>query len=129
MLRIPPPAAAAYRPPMASGTVVRFPWPFRWFQQRLWRLKWLEVITLVLIASACMVAGIGEQRPLTVGQGLTMAASSPLVGLYFLLMLKAIAFMLCCIPPLTGPTRWCLYGHDRLLSRICEQPIGWVKDY
>jgi hypothetical protein len=76
-----------------------------------------------------MVLGLGKQPPLTIGEGIAMGLLSPLIGFYFYVVFKGVAFVLRCIPAIAVAVRWCVYGHDRLLSRLCEQDIGWVKDY
>ncbi len=64
----------------------------RWFQRRLWRLKWLESIVLMWSA----IAMIGCSRPQSADGAvlLAMMLVSPLTALIFLAMLKAFVFLI-----------------------------------
>ena len=129
LFRLPPPEAATSRPASYAADMVRFPAPLRWFQRRLWRLKWLEGTILVVIAASGMMAGVGQQPPLPVSQGIAMIVLSPIVGLHFFLMFKFMAFIGKCIPAVSTVVRLVLYGHDRFLSSMCEEQITWHEGY
>lgn len=127
--RLPPPNATTVRPASYVADMVRFVGPLRWFQRRLWRLKWVEATLFFVVLAVCMMGGLGDQPPLPAGQGIAMLLLSPLFGLYFFLLFKFIAFVGRCIPAVSTAVRLLLYWNDRFLSSMCEEQIVWHEGY
>lgn len=114
--------------PVVAG-VLLFLRPLRWFQLRLWRLKWLES-TIILFA---ITAFSMSDHPELVGFGqiIGMLIVSPLAALMFMAMLKAFVFVIIIsgTPLVSILLRQCVYYHDRFLAAFCEEPITFGKGY
>lgn len=103
--------------------------PLRWFQQRLWRLKWAECIILMWVV---MAFGASHQpQPVGIGQIVGVVIVSPLVALMFLAMLKAFVFVIIIssTPIASIIVRQCVFYHDRCLATFCEEPITFGEGY
>jgi len=112
-----------------NADIWRYPRLFRWFQMRLWRLKWLEC--LILLWTIIAFAAFNKSQPAGITEILGMLAVSPLVSLMLLAMLKAFVLIaiISSTPLASTIVRQCVYYNDRFLASICEEPITCGKQY